>query len=477
MTDQSEIDDAELLALDMVEDYLRAEESLAHFIKGAWHVLEPGKVYLDNWHIGFIAEHLEAVDLGQILRLLINEPPRHMKSIECTVSFPAWCWIRNAAKRFISASFSASLSIKHNVDRRNLIESAWYQMAWGDRFKMAPDQNQKSEFMNDKRGHMIATSVGTSATGKGGDILIWDDPLDPQQAASDLERGTANDWVATYPTRLDNKKTGAIVGVMQRLHEKDPTGHVLAEGGWTHLVLPAEAPKKIIIIFPRSKKKIVREEGSLLWPEREGPAEIALMKKALGSSKYQGQYAQDPQPAKGGFFKRIWWKRFRELPNGIRSAQFWDCAQVPGVSNDWSVCATWLEAHAGYYRKNLWREKVDYTEIKRTAKDLYYAHKPDAVVIEFKGHGIALYQDLQNETTIPVIKWPAEDSKMVRASRAQPAVEAGKCFLPEDDEKNEAFINEHEKFPNSENDDQVDTTSMMVDYFRQAETVPRIREL
>src|SRR5581483_7851191 len=131
---------------------------------------------------------LQAVLTGQIRRLVINVPPRMMKSIECTVLFPAWTWIQRPQLRFITASYSASLSIKHSVDRRSVIESGWYQKAWSKRFKMASDQNQKSEFLNSERGHMIATSVGGTATGKGGDILIVDDPVDPQQALSDTER-------------------------------------------------------------------------------------------------------------------------------------------------------------------------------------------------------------------------------------------------------------------------------------------------
>jgi predicted phage terminase large subunit-like protein len=461
--------EAQQLALDLAEDYYRAEHSFSHFVKAAWQVLEPETPYLHNWHIDAIAEHLEAVELGQILRLLINVPPRYMKSIEVSVCYPAWVWVKNAAQRFIAGSFSATLSTKHSVDRRQLISSAWYQLVWGDRFRLSDDQNQKTEFTNDKRGHMVATSVGASAIGKGGNRLIFDDPLNPQAALSDLERESANRWVDNFTTRLDDKKRGAIIGVMQRLHEKDPAGHLLAKGDWQVLSLPAEATAKTTIVFPISKREVVREEGELLWPEREGPKEIEMMKRALGSAAYQAQYQQDPTPIEGGFFKRPWWNLLKELPSRrIRRVQFWDCASKPGVSNDWSVCATWDEANDGFSVPDVWRERVAFPELKAAAINLFSTLKPDAVVIEDKGAGTQLIQVLQAETTIPVIAWdPGRYDKVVRAGGAQPTVQAGNVNLPENRPWVEVFIGEHEKFPNAENDDQVDTTSMAIAWFRE----------
>ena len=328
--------DLDELALLEAEDFARAENSLAHFTRSAWDILEPETQYLHNWHIDLISEYLTAVEQGDIRRLIINIPPRYMKSLQVTVCFPAWVWTRKPAKRFIAASYAASLSIAHSVARRTLIESDWYQRGWGDKFELASDQNQKTEFQNTHRGHMIAASVGGAITGRGGDILIVDDPLNPLEAASDIEREAANTWFdLTFTSRLDNKKTGAIIVVMQRLHEKDLTGHLLAKGGWEHLKLPVEATSKTTIVFPISKREIVREEGQVLWPERDGPKELEQTKKDLGPIGYPAQMQQDPKPAGGGFFHRSWWKRYQELPmRRIRRVQFWDCAEVPGVTND-----------------------------------------------------------------------------------------------------------------------------------------------
>jgi predicted phage terminase large subunit-like protein len=471
--------ESEYLAILEAEDYVRGEKSLSHFIRAAWSILEPQTPYLHNWHVDCMSEYLEAVELGQIRRLIMNIPPRYMKSIEVSVCYPAWVWIRNPAMRFICGSFSESLSTKHSVDRRAVIQSNWYQYAWRERFSLSDDQNQKTEFTNDHRGHMIATSVGSSAIGKGGNRLIFDDPLNPREAVSDTRRESANAWVDNFTTRLDDKKNGAIIGVMQRLHEKDPCGHLKERGDWEILCLPVEAPSKTVVVFPVSKRKITREEGSILWPDREGPKELEAMKRALGSAGYQSQYQQDPRPQAGGFFKRSWWQFYRELPmSRTRRVQFWDCAEKPGLSTDFTVCATWDQTPTGYYLVDLWVRRVTFPELETACKNLYAQHMPDSIVIEDKSAGTQLLQNLRAKTDLPVIAYnPGRKDKIVRASGAQPTVEAGNCYLPESRPWVELFISRHEKFPNDEHDDEVDTTSMMVEHFRQSQIGPRIRSL
>jgi predicted phage terminase large subunit-like protein len=484
VTFNQQIAESEYLALLEAEDYYLAEKSLSHFIKAAWLVLEPGRPYLHNWHIDAIAEHLEAVQLGQIRKLIINMPPRNLKSISVTVCFPCWVWIRDPKKRFFCASYAAQLSTKHSTDRRELMRSSWYQRAWQDRFSFAEDQDQKTLYKNNYRGQMYSTSVGGSGTGEGGDIIIIDDPMNPKMAASDVEREGANTWRdQTVSSRKNDKKTAAEIIVMQRLHEKDLTGHVLSKKDdpepWTVLCLEGQATKAHTVIFPISGKEITREKGDLLHPEREGDREHRQARADLGSAGYQAQYQQDPRPIAGGFFKRSWWRFYKELPmQRIRRIQFWDCAEVPGVTNDFSVCATWDQTQSGFYLVHLWEEQVAFPELEMGAKNLYAQFKPDGIVIEHKSAGIQLYQNLSATTTLPVLKFdPSGISKVVRASGAQPTVESGNCVLPEGREFVENFIDQHEKFPNAEHDDKVDTTSMMVAYFRNPQAFARVRVL
>ena len=247
-------------------DRALAERSLAEFVRQAWGVLEP-KPFLDNWHIDLLIEYLEAIADGDITRLIINVPPRSGKSLLATIFLPCWVWLHDPAERFMFASYSSILSTKHSVDRRTLIQSPWYQSHWGSIVKLADDSNQKTEFANTQRGHMIATSVNGSATGRGGNFLVCDDLINPAQANSDLERGAALRWFdETFSTRLDDKKIGRRIIIEQRTHANDLTSHLLAESGWHHVALPAIAERKTIIIFPRSHTQRVREEGDMLWP-------------------------------------------------------------------------------------------------------------------------------------------------------------------------------------------------------------------
>ena len=248
----------------------RAERSLSEFIQQSWPIIEPGTTYIPNWHIDLICEYLHAVRDGEIKRLVINIPPRHMKSINVTVCFPCWAWTQAPEKRFIKVSYSDSLSRKHNVLSRDIIQSPWYTENWGDIVKLKDDVNRQNEFKNTHQGMMFSTSVGGALTGEGGDIIIVDDPQNPAQANSETERQNTIDFFKnTLQTRLNDPKNGAIIIVMQRLHEMDLTGYVLAENlGYEHLCLPAEAEKKTIITFPKSGKQLIREEGDILNPQR-----------------------------------------------------------------------------------------------------------------------------------------------------------------------------------------------------------------
>lgn len=299
----------------------KAEQSLRAFVEQAWPILEPDTPFIPNWHIDWLVEHLEAVTAGEMTRVLINVPPRSMKSLLVSVLWPAWEWIRRPGGRWIFASHAEALSTKHSLDRRTLLQSAWYQGRWGDQVQLASDQNVKGEFQNTKRGVMIATSTGGSITGKGGDRIIVDDLHNPQQAESDAQRETALAYFRqTLSTRLDNKRTGAIVVVMQRLHERDLSALCL-DLGFVHVCLPAEAETRTDIVFPRSGRTLTRESGELLWPAREGRLELDGQKRLLGSMAYAGQYQQRPVPAGGAIFKREWFQYYDELPGIQRKLQ------------------------------------------------------------------------------------------------------------------------------------------------------------
>ena len=340
---------------------------------------------------------------------------------------------------------------------------------------MSTDQDVKTEYTNNARGHMIATSVGGTATGKGGDWVIVDDPVNPKEAQSDAQREEANTFFdQTLTTRLDNKKTGVIIIVMQRLHEKDLTGHVLKkqeeEGDcyeYTQLKLPAEAERKIIVHMPITGKDIVREAGDLLWSEREGVDELKAVKRNLGSYGYAGQYQQDPSPAEGGILKRSWFNRYKSMPTLSAFDGFIisvDCAFKGKVDNDWVVFQAWGNMQARKYLLDQFRRKMDFPDtvkmLKEFCKKHHYINKK---VIEDKANGSAVISSLKD--VIPgIVAVDPRGGKIARVHAVSPYFEAGNIYIPDDSLADWAgdFVEECVKFPNAEFDDSVDTATQAI---------------
>jgi hypothetical protein len=220
---------------------LKAEASLAEFSRQAWHVLEPATPYVHGWHIDAMCRHLEAVSKGWIRNLLINIPPRHMKSLSVAVFWPCWEWTTRPHRRWIFTSYAEPLSIRDSVKCRRLIQSPWYQRNWGDRFQLTGDQNEKRRYDNTATGVRIAAGVRGTIIGEGGDVLVGDDPNNVKERESEAAREEVNQWWdEVMSTRGNDPKTVAKVVVQQRSHEYDLSGHLLERGSWEHLCLPAE---------------------------------------------------------------------------------------------------------------------------------------------------------------------------------------------------------------------------------------------
>src|ERR1035437_1644266 len=273
----------------------KARRSLKEFIRTAWPIVEPSPL-IWGWHIDAIAEHLEAITAGQLKRLLITIPPRHGKSLIVSVLWSSWEWATRPEGRWLFASYAESLSIRDNVKARRLIQSAWYQRNWGNVFQFAGDQNEKRKVETDRGGHRIAVGTGGSATGEGGDRLVVDDGHNVKEAESDEVRKSVLEWHdQVWSTRGNDPKTTARVIVGQRVHADDLAGHVLEQGGWGHLSLPAEfeGDNRVTSIGWTDPRKQI---GELLRPEQFGPAEIAVSKRVLGSYAYSAQFQQRPSP-------------------------------------------------------------------------------------------------------------------------------------------------------------------------------------
>jgi predicted phage terminase large subunit-like protein len=451
--------------LRLLQDLMREEaaqqltRSLFSYVEASWKIIEPGKTLLNNWHIGLISEYLQAVDAAQITRLIINMPPRYMKSTLVTISWPTWVWASKPSTKWVFAAYAADLSTQHSVARRNLIQSEWYQRLWGSKFQLSEDQNVKDEYENTERGRMFSTGVGGTLTGKGGDYIVIDDPHNPKKAASDAERKQALDWYdQTLSTRLDDKINGRIVLIMQRLHEADLTGHLLGHGGWEHLKIANPEPKKKTYSFPISKRTITREKDQLLWVEREGEKEIAAQRKIMGSYGFAGQYSQEPAPAEGAIFKRAWWKFYKAVPTLDVVIQSWDCAFKDTDGSDYVVCHVWGKCGADSYLLYRLKERMDFSatvnSVRSVSSNFPQAHHK---LIEDKANGTAVINTLQGKIA-GIIAVNPEGGKISRAYAVQPFIEAGNIHLPdpEIDPSIEEMLHECAMFPNGTHDDEVD---------------------
>lgn len=438
---------------------------LAAFTQKTFRTVDPGTAYLHNWHIDLVADYLEACTRREIKRLIINIPPRSLKSVSVSIAWPAWLLGKKPSERIVAASYSDRLALKHSVDCRLVIQSEWYRRIFPS-VVLTGDQNEKSKFVTTARGQRFATSVGGTATGEGGSFLICDDPLNPLQAASKVMRDAANGWFdQTFYSRLDDKENGVIVVVMQRLHANDLTGHLLAKGGWEHLSLPAVAETRTVINFGRVRK--TREPGDLLHAEREGPEAIERAKRDMGSYAFAGQYQQRPAPAEGGIFKSDWFRRFdRPQAQYEQIVQSWDTAYKPGQLNDPSVCTTWGIRQDGFDLLQVVVRRLEYPDLKALVLKQAADWNPGAILIEDKASGQSLLQDLRRETVLPLIAIQPLADKITRASAVSATVEAGRMFLPVQAPWLADFESELLTFPNAPHDDQVDSVSQFLAWAR-----------
>ena len=441
--------------------------SLKEFTKSSWPTIEPGREFHDNWHIDAISEHLQAVVEGDIRRLIINIPPRHMKSISVAVALPAWTWTIQPQKRFLFASYASSLSVRDSVKCRRLIDSPWYKDHFGETFSLTGDQNQKQRFENDKTGQRIATSVDGALTGEGGDIIVIDDPHNVREAESSAVReGVLEWWDQAMQSRLNDPKTGAFIIIMQRVHENDLTGHILANehDDWDHLCLPARyeighpTPTKTSLGFtdPRTA------EGELLWSKRIDDITLTKLERSLGTYASAGQLQQRPMPKGGGILRAEWWVPWEsnDLPEIEYVIQSWDTAFSTKEKSSYSARTTW-----GVFRQHgqmnaividMWYDRVTYPELRKIAQEAYYDFEPDAVMIEKKASGQSLLQDLRI-AGIPVIEYMPDRDKEARAHASSALLEDGRIYFPSDKKWAKNLIDICAAFPAGDNDDIVDT--------------------
>lgn len=464
------------------------EISLYDFVREFWPVIEPGKPFVDGKHIHALCQHLEAAVEGKILRLIVNMPPRHAKSTIISVLFRVWVWIRKPQTKWLCASYALSLATRDNVKCRRLILSPKFQEHYGHVFKLTKDQNAKIKFENDKSGSSQAVSVGSSATGEGGDILLIDDPHGIDEKRSDVTREGTLDWFKdTWCTRLNDQKTSIMIVVGQRVHDQDLSGYILSgETGehWVHLNLATEYEPEDKCVTHLADGTFFWEdwrevEGDLLWPERFPAYVVERAKKRHGAMGFAALYQQRPVPAGGGQFKQKWFRYFHnagthyelETPEAVKRYQVDQCQRMITVdlaisekqTADFTVFSVWaVTPEKELLLLDRLRDRIDNPEQQKQLQLLYQRYHPGYIQIENVAYQLALIQQLRKQG-LPIREYKPVKDKVARATTASVFYEAGRIYHP----KNAAWLQEWEQelllFPMGRNDDQADTVSMACD--------------
>jgi predicted phage terminase large subunit-like protein len=438
------------------------------FIDRVFHWLSPGAPFYVYCYILSLAYHLELVRTGRLERLIINLPPRMGKSIVGSIAFPAFVLGHDPTKRIIAASYSSDLAVKLANDFREVIAAPWYQRTFPE-MRVSPTKNTEFEVATTHRGYRLASSLDGSLTGRGGDFIIIDDPLKPNDAASDTKRERANSlYFSNVFPRLDNKRHGAIVLLMQRLHIDDLTSALLRRSDeWKVLSFPAIAESDEIIQIGENRFH-KRLRGDVLDPEREPRSVLDSIKRQdLGLEAFAAQYQQSPIPPGGAMIKTSWIPRYDRLPTRTSTSTFfqsWDTASKPGDQNSFSVCTTFMLQDNKYYLAHILRDRFDdYPTLRDRAIEHARRCNAKPILIEDTGLGTGLIAEAGKAGLAVIPVKPVRD-KGTRMALQTPKIRAGLFLLPNQASWLDDLLLELSSFPGSRYTDQVDSISQALAY-------------
>lgn len=452
------------------------KKNLSSFYERTFFSLHKNRNFELNWHIDAVSEFLTGMRMGQFKRGNINMPPRFGKTLQISVAFPMW-WLGDEPwTNFICASYSAELSQEIHQKCRTIANQSWYKDAF-PKFNISDvnegenesiTKNTQKQFITTEGGRRIAASTHGSITGKGGDVIIGDDLMNPDEANSSTKRESCIEWCSnTLFSRFDDKKNGIFLNVQQRLHEQDFTG-IFVDKNWESLVLPIKFEERQIFTFGNLKKEV--EEGEWLDEKRYSQIEMDEDIKNMGSKNYNAQYKQQTIPSDGEIFKKDYFKYYTFAPKFDYRCVYADTAQKEGTFNDYSVFMCWgirhVEGRKFAYLIDLMRKKLSSPKLLVASKEFWNKHSKDVFTpltygenwipdlynlenqgelikfaIEDKSSGSGLIQDLENDTNIPITRLLPQSDKVSRANDVLPRIESGQVLFP----KNAPWLYDLEK--------------------------------
>lgn len=475
---------------------------LKKFVIDFWHVLEPETQLVDGWSLDAVCEHLEAITHGELRHVLINVPPGFMKSLLVDVFWPAWEWgpMQMPHLRYVAFSYASGLTERDNGKFRDLLLSREYQEVYGQGFRLR--KIGEVRVSNSKTGYKLATSVEGIGTGERGDRVIIDDPHNVKEGESEAVRTSTVTWFReSVQNRLNDMNKSVIVVIMQRVHEADVSGTILAEEmNYEHLMIPMEFDTGRVCRTSIGWEDPRSYDGELAWPARFNSDVVDTLKSSLGPYAYAGQYQQAPSPRGGGIFKHEWWQLWDDDRNKFPAFEYVvasaDTAYTEKESNDPTGFTIWgvFREKSGAPRVMLvhaWRKHLElhgpYTPrepgeteaafVRRTQPHWglveWIAHscrryKVDRVLVEGKASGLSVAQELRRlhgtEGWGIEVKNPDGD-KVSRAHAVQPVFSQQLVYAPAR-EWADMVIDEMGAFPRGRYKDLTDSATQAIKHLR-----------
>jgi predicted phage terminase large subunit-like protein len=459
-------DPAELISLPAEIFNAMIREDFPTFVAQVMAELEPGTDYDENWHLEIMANALEDVRRGDTLRLMINLPPRSLKTIVVSIAFVAFLLGHDPTRRIMCVTYSQEVAKAQAILFERIMRSGWYRRAFPQ--CRSPVRNRQLEYCTTAGGYRLATSVDGSMLGRGADVIILDDPNKGQEIFSRVARERViSTWDKVISTRLNHPKESAIICVMQRLHEEDLAGHLLGQEDYRQVTIPATAIEDEEWDLGNGRVRI-RARGEPIQPERMDHPELERQKRIMGNLAFSAQYQQQPVPDDGVVIRRQWLRFYDEEPAEFETTIVsWDTASTLAETSDWSVGTVWGYAGGEFYLRDVIREKMESPELTHLIEDTHCAYGSDLTLVEDGDLGRAIFQSLRSNSVLcqPQIVKP-KLAKIERMQARAVLFETGRVLFPREAPWLASYQQELLGFPNTRHDDQVDSTSQALQWLQ-----------
>lgn len=460
------------------------------FFQRAFYETSGGQFIVPAWYFYVLCDKLEKVRCGEIKRLIINLPPRSLKSQLINVAFTAWTLAKSPKKKIISVSYSAELADEFARDTKRIMTSDWYKTLF-PKSQIANEQSSATDFKTHSHGGRFTTSVDGTITGRGGNLIVIDDPINTSNTTSETALNKVNEWYKkTLLSRLDNQETDSIVLMMQRVHENDLTGYLLENepDKWDVIKIPQIAIENETWLV--GNKTFVRNKGQVLNPNYTGLEKSLELKQSLGSYVWESQYQQNPIAVESGIIKPEWLHYEDQITfdrNDVRKVYLsWDTASKTGTDNAYSACVVIVMTRdRKLHLVDVYRDKWEIPELIKETKDIYNQWASNlgnkgqiTLLVEEAASGVALNQFLAAEynnggsyfNTVAIKPHGDKASRLINSSVV---IESGRLLFPSES-RNLHWWYEFKKellgFPGTKYKDQVDALSQVIRYILDEES-------